>query len=130
MARTTTSPELSPTRTCISRPWDAAHLLSVAAHGGLHGQGGVTGPHGVVFMGHRRAEERHDAVAQHLVHRAFVAVHGVHHDVQRRVQELRASSGSRPSINSVEPLRSAKSTVTCLRSPSRAARDVKIFSAR
>ena len=25
---------------------------------------------------------------EHLVHGAFVAVHGVHHDVQRRVQEL------------------------------------------
>src|SRR5712691_10014821 len=42
----------------------------------------------------------------------------------------RASSGSRPSISSVEPLMSAKSTVTCLRSPSRAAREARIFSAR
>ena len=66
----------------------AAHLLGIAAHGGLHGQGGVTGPHGVILMGHGRAKQRHDAVAQHLVHRALVAVHGVHHDVQGRVQEL------------------------------------------
>src|SRR5262249_1143449 len=41
-----------------------------------------------------------------------------------------ASSGSRSAINSVEPLRSTKSTVTCLRSPSRAAREVRIFSAK
>src|SRR5215471_5661105 len=34
---------------------------------------------------------------------------------------LRASSGSRSSINSIEPLMSAKSAVTVLRSPSRAA---------
>src|SRR5215813_4444295 len=43
---------------------------------------------------------------------------------------LRASSGSRSASNSIEPLRSAKSTVTCLRSPSRALLDVRIFSAR
>jgi hypothetical protein len=24
---------------------------------------------------------------EHLIHGAFIAVHGVHHDVQRRVQE-------------------------------------------
>src|SRR5215831_5634840 len=43
---------------------------------------------------------------------------------------LRASSGSRSASSSIEPLRSAKSTVTCLRSPSRAALEVRIFSAR
>src|SRR5215813_240687 len=45
-------------------------------------------------------------------------------------RSLRASSGSRSASNSIEPLRSAKSTVTCLRSPSRAALEVRIFSAR
>src|SRR5215470_9498358 len=43
---------------------------------------------------------------------------------------LRASSGSRSASSSIEPLRSAKSTVTCLRSPSRADLEVRIFSAR
>src|SRR6185503_18436793 len=42
----------------------------------------------------------------------------------------RASSGSRSASSSIEPLRSAKRTVTCLRSPSRAALEVRIFSAR
>ncbi len=42
----------------------------------------------------------------------------------------RASSGSRSASSSIEPFRSAKRTVTCLRSPSRAAFDVRIFSAR
>src|SRR5215467_11553190 len=41
-----------------------------------------------------------------------------------------ASSGSRSARSSIEPLRSAKSTVTCLRSPSRAALEVRILSAR
>ena len=54
----------------------------------LHGEGGVTGPDGVVFMGQRRPEQGHDAVAQDLVDRAFVAVHGVHHEVQHRIQDL------------------------------------------
>src|SRR5215471_107887 len=42
----------------------------------------------------------------------------------------RASSGSRSASNSIEPLRSAKSTVTCLRSPSRAVFEVRMRSER
>jgi class 3 adenylate cyclase len=45
-------------------------------------------------------------------------------------RSFRASSGSRSARSSIEPLRSAKSTVTCLRSPSRALLEVMIFSAR
>ena len=66
----------------------AAHRFGVLAHGGLHGQGGVAGAQGVVLMGQRRPEEGHDAVAQHLVHRALEAVHGVHHSVQGGIEEL------------------------------------------
>ena len=47
-----------------------------------------------------------------------------------RIGSLRASSGSRSASNSIEPLRSAKRTVTCLRSPSSAPFDVRILSAR
>ena len=54
----------------------------------LHGQGGVTGPHGVVLVGQRRPKQGHDAVAHDLVHRAFVAVHGRHQALQHRVEEL------------------------------------------
>ena len=108
----------------------AAHLLGIAAHRRLHRQGGVTGPHGVILMGNGRAKQGHDAIAQHLVHRALIAVHGVHHALQGRIEELPGASGSRSRISSVEPLRSANRTVTCLRSPSRAVREVRIFSAR
>src|SRR3990172_4370956 len=45
-------------------------------------------------------------------------------------RSLRASSGSRSASSSIEPRMSANSTVTCLRSPSTAARDVRIRSAR
>ena len=63
------------------------YLCAVAAHGRLHGQSGVTGPHRMVLMGDRCPEQRHNAVAQDLVHRALVAVYSVHHDVQGRVKE-------------------------------------------
>ena len=66
----------------------AAHLLGIAPHGGLHRQGGVTGPQRVILMGHGRAKQGHDAIAQHLVHGAFKAVHGVHHVLQGRIEEL------------------------------------------
>ena len=120
MERTTTSPELSPTRICTSRPCCAPQLLGVAADGVLHGQGRVAGPHGVVLVRQRRAEERHDPVAQHLVHGALVAVDGLHHAVRRtRVEQLAAPPPDRGrASSSIEPFRSANSTVTCLRSPS------------
>jgi len=39
-------------------------------------------------MGNGSPKQGHDAIAEHLVHRALVAMHGVHHTVQGRVQEL------------------------------------------
>jgi hypothetical protein len=68
-----------------------AHLFSVAAERGLHRQGRVTGPHGVIFVSHGRPEEGHDAIAEHLIHRPLKAVHGVHHVVQRRIEECLGS---------------------------------------
>ena len=38
-------------------------------------------------MRHGCTKERHDAVAQHLIHRAFKAVYRVHHVAQGRVEE-------------------------------------------
>jgi len=43
---------------------------------------------------------------------------------------MHASSESRSANNSIEPFRSAKSAVTCLRSPSIELLEVKIFSAK
>ena len=130
MARTTTSPELSPTRICTARPWARRTSSAYAADRRLHGQGRVTGTHRVVFMGQGRTKERHDAIAHDLVDRAFVAVHGGHHALQHRIEELAGFLRVAVGHQLMEPLRSAKSTVTCLRSPSRALRDVRIFSAR
>ena len=63
-------------------------LLGVSFDRFLHSQCGVARPHGVVLVGQRRAEERHDPVAHDLVHRALVAVDGLHHPLEHRVEEL------------------------------------------
>jgi hypothetical protein len=69
-------------------PVGSTDLLGVSAQGGLHVEGGVAAPDGVILMGHRRPEERHDAVAHDLVHRALVAVDGLHHPLEDGVQQL------------------------------------------
>ena len=49
---------------------------------------------------------------------------------KKRSMICRHSSGSLPSASSIEPITSANSTVTCLRSPSIATAAARIFSAR
>ena len=88
MARTTTSPALSPTRICTGTPWRAPHLRGILLHGGLHGQRRIAGPHRMVLMRQGRPKQRHDAIAHDLVDRAFVAVHGGHHAFQHGIEEL------------------------------------------
>ena len=66
----------------------AAHRLSGGLHGRLHGQGGIAGAQGVVFVGNGGAKQGHNAVAEHLVHRALEAVHGLHHQVDGGIEEL------------------------------------------
>ena len=51
----------------------------------------------MVFVRQRRPEQRHDAITEHLVHRALIAVHSFHHGVQDRVQDS-------PSLFRVETL--------------------------
>jgi hypothetical protein len=61
------------------RPMRASHRFRIRLHALLHPERGVARAHRVIFMGERRAEQRHDAVAHDLVHRALVAVYGLHH---------------------------------------------------
>src|SRR4030095_1454293 len=42
----------------------------------------------VVLMSQRRAKESHDPVTQHLVDGSFIAMDGVHHDAQHRIDDL------------------------------------------
>ena len=66
----------------------APHLLSIALHDLLHSERRIAGPHGMIFMRDRRPKQGHNAIAHDLVHGAFVAVHGGHHMLQHRVEEL------------------------------------------
>jgi len=61
--------------------------FGVLLDGLKHRQRGVTGPHGVIFVGDGCPEHRHQAVALQATDGAFVAMHGVHHDLDRPIQE-------------------------------------------
>ena len=85
---------------------------------------------GMILVGDRRAEQRHDPVAEELVDAALVGVHRARMTSKARSMMAWTSSGSRRSDRAVNPDTSVNMTVTCLRSPSIALRDVRIFSAR
>ena len=57
-------------------------LLGVAPDGLLHAERGVAGTHGMVLVSERRAEERHDSVAHHLVHGPLVPVDRLSHALE------------------------------------------------
>jgi hypothetical protein len=42
----------------------------------------------MILMGNGRAEEGHNPIPHHLVHGALVAVHGLDHVLQDRIQQL------------------------------------------
>ena len=84
----------------------------------------------MIFMRDRRPEQGHNAIAHDLVHGPFIAVHGRHHALQYRIEELARLLRVAVGQQLHGPFQSAKSTVTRLRSPVSALRDVKIFSAR
>ncbi len=65
-----------------------ARVFSVALHRLLHPERSVAGADSVILVGERRAEQRHDPVAHHLVDSALVAVHGFHHSIEDGVEEL------------------------------------------
>ena len=65
----------------------AALRRGLGLHGALDRERRVAGAHGMVLVRDRGAEQRHDAITQDPVDRAFVAMHGVHHDAERRVQD-------------------------------------------
>src|SRR5215813_2107276 len=58
----------------------------VAADRLLHSERRVTSPDRMVLVGERRSEESHDPVAHHLAHRALKTVHGLHHELQDRIE--------------------------------------------
>jgi hypothetical protein len=65
----------------------ALNLRCIAFDGLLHAERGVARPHRVILVGHRRAEERHDVVAHHLVHRALVPMNSLHHSFEHGIED-------------------------------------------
>ena len=53
----------------------------------LHPHSGIQSSLRMIFMSHRRAEKREDAVPRRLHHIAVIAPHGVDHQPQRRVND-------------------------------------------
>ena len=84
----------------------------------------------MVLMGDRRPKQRHDAVAHDLVHGALVAVHGVHHALQHRVEELARLLGIAVGQQLHRAFEVGKQHRDLLALAFRAVREVRIFSAR
>ena len=81
-------PRVEPDANLRPDPEGPPNLFGIASDRPLHVEGRVARPHRVVLVGERRAEERHDAVAHHLVDRALVAVDGLYHALEDGVEEL------------------------------------------
>ena len=128
---TTTSPEFSADARREAEALRAPQLVRVAPQRVAQVQRRVAGALRVILVRDRRAEERHDAVAGVLIDRALEAMHAFREDREEAVED-RVPSSRDPacSASSIEPFTSAKSTVTCLRSPSSADLDCRILSAR
>ena len=80
-------PGIDPNANLDGYPVRGEHLLGVAPDGILHAQGRVASSHGVVLLRKRRTEQRHDAIAHHLVDGAVVVVHGLHHAFDHRLEQ-------------------------------------------
>ena len=113
-ARTTASPVLTPTRTAASRPGSASFSSAIASRMRRPAR---TARSGVVLVRDRRAEDRHDGVADELLDRPAVAL-DLRAQRARGTGEIRRGRprGRRCSERAVNPTRSQNRTVTTLRS--------------
>ena len=64
------------------------HLFGVQPDRLLQPERCVAGADGVIFLSERRAKERHDPVAHHLIDGALVAVNRLHHSLEDRIKNL------------------------------------------
>src|SRR5262249_23646688 len=71
-----------------SRFFRLAELSAMTSRFLLHRQGSVARTQRVVLVRQRRSEESHDAVTQYLVDGSFIAMHGIHHEMQHRIDDL------------------------------------------
>src|SRR5262249_24557006 len=61
--------------------------VGIFAHLFLHPQGSVHSPLRMIFMSDGHTKESKDAIAGGLGHEAFVAMHGIHHKLQGRIDD-------------------------------------------
>ena len=108
-APTTTSPVLTPIRSASRRRRAPRSRRCIAS-------ASVERPLGMVLVRGRRAERRHDGVADELLDRAARAVDLGGHRVVEAVEHRARRSGSCAAASAVEPTRSAKRTVASFRS--------------
>ncbi len=71
---------------CVQANPDGDVVVACRANALLHIKRGVSGAHGIVLVRKRRTEQGHDAVTLHPVDRAFIAMHGIDHRIERRTQ--------------------------------------------
>ena len=94
MAPTTTKPVCRPMRSTSRTSSPESSAMRLGVHRAADIEGGEHGATGVILVGERRAEQRHEAVAEELVHRAFVAMHlrerGLEEAAQKRVHAVGA----------------------------------------
>jgi hypothetical protein len=88
IVRTTTSPDFYPDADFDHGRVRASRLFRIFVDILLHADRRITRAHRMVFVGEWRTEERHDAVAHHLVNRALVPVDRLHHSFEDRVEKL------------------------------------------
>jgi hypothetical protein len=108
----------------------ALQVLGVVPDGFLHPKRGIARPHGVILVGERRAEQRHDPVAHDLIHRTLVTVDGLHHPFEHRVEQLASLLGVAVGDEFSRAIHIGEEDRHLLALSLEAALEVRIFSAR
>ena len=65
-----------------------ARLVVQLQNRGLHSQGRVTAAYRMIFVSQRGAEQRHDSIAENLVHGSFKSMHRFHHLLQNWIDDF------------------------------------------
>ena len=64
------------------------HSVSISIHRLLHSERRIAGAHRMIFMGERRTEQRHDAVAHEIADCSLIAVHRFHHVLDHWIEQF------------------------------------------
>jgi hypothetical protein len=70
--------------------------IGISSHLVLHAQGSIQCPLGMILMRKRRAEQGKDAIAQSLGDISVILMHGVHHELEGRIDDRSGLFGIEP----------------------------------